>query len=51
MATDAEAATVCRALTALALEGGLCLETQGITGAHDQWAQWIKRILPQTRVE
>lgn len=51
VATDKEAGVVCRALTSLALEGGLCLETQGITGAHDQWAQWIKRLLPNTRVE
>ena len=51
VATDQDAGMACRALTALALEGGLCLETQGITGAHDQWAQWIKRLLPNTRVE
>jgi hypothetical protein len=50
-ATDAEAAKACRALTALALDGGLCLETQGIEGAKEQWAQWIKRLLPNARIE
>jgi hypothetical protein len=49
---DAQAALACRKLAVQALEGQLFLEPQGVSGAQDHWAMWLKSCLsPGARIE